>query len=106
MDGAENFSKELYEAFLSIADVTDMENFFRDLCTPAEILAMAERWHVCQLLHRSNLSYREIHRLTGMSLVTIGRVARSLRSEPHGGYHAVLRNLGEHRGLNELKEEG
>jgi uncharacterized protein YerC len=28
-----------------------------------------------------------------VSLVTIGRVARFLRNEPHGGYHAVLGKL-------------
>jgi TrpR-related protein YerC/YecD len=94
MGAAEKFFRELCEAFLAIADVPGMENFLRDLCTPAEIAAMAERWHVCRLLQRGNLSYREIHQLTGVSLVTIGRVARFLRNEPHGGYHAVLGKLG------------
>ncbi|MDR0727810.1 MAG: trp operon repressor [Puniceicoccales bacterium] len=93
MGMAEDFFRELCEALLTAADIGEMENFLRDLCTPAEIAAMAERWHVCRLLHRSNLSYREIHRLTGVSLVTIGRVARFLRNEQHGGYHVILKKL-------------
>jgi TrpR-related protein YerC/YecD len=93
MGTAENFFRELCGAFLAVADVAGMENFFRDLCTPMEIASMAERWRVCRLLHGTDLSYREIHRLTGVSLVTIGRVARFLRNEPHGGYHAVLGKL-------------
>ncbi|MDR2677694.1 MAG: trp operon repressor [Puniceicoccales bacterium] len=93
MGVVEDFFQELCEAFLAAADVTEMENFLRDLCTPAEIAAMAERWHVCRLLHGTNLSYREIHRLTGVSLVTIGRVARFLRNESNGGYHRILKKI-------------
>ena len=36
------------------------------------------------------MSYREINAQTGVSTTTIGRVARFLRDEPHGGYRAVL----------------
>ncbi|MDR1456853.1 MAG: trp operon repressor [Puniceicoccales bacterium] len=93
MGMAETFFKELCEAFLTITDNNEMENFLRDLCTPTEIAALSERWHVCRLLHRDELSYREIHRLTGVSLVTIGRVARFLRTDSHGGYHALLRKF-------------
>ena len=90
--GEDSF-KELCAALLAVRDIGDVENFLRDLCTPAEIAAMIGRWHVCRLLNENGLSYREIHRLTGVSLATIGRVARFLRNEHHGGYHAVLKKL-------------
>lgn len=62
----------------------------RDLCTPSEIRALAERWHVAQLLDASDMSYRDIHEATGVSTTTIVRIGRFLRDEPHQGYrHAI-----------------
>ena len=63
----------------------------RDLCTPAELQAMADRWAVVELLERG-LAYREIHKQTGVSVTTIGRVARFLMSG-NGGYRAVTERL-------------
>src|SRR5947209_15393901 len=65
-----------------------------DLCTPAEIRTMAERWHVARLLDGTNLSYREIHDATGVSTTTIVRVARFLKQEPHQGYRHALDTIG------------
>ena len=59
--------------------------------TPAELQAMADRWAVVELLERS-LPYREIHKQTGVSVTTIGRVARYLTSG-NGGYRAVTERL-------------
>jgi uncharacterized protein YerC len=39
-----------------------------------------------------DLPYREIHRLTGVSVTTIGRVARYLNSG-NGGYHLAAQRL-------------
>jgi uncharacterized protein YerC len=36
------------------------------------------------------LSYRDIHALTGVSVTTIGRVARFLQQESFRGYRLVL----------------
>jgi len=66
--------------------------FLRDLCTPAEIQAMSDRWAVVEPLERG-LPYREIHRLTGVSVTTIGRVARFLNTG-NGGYVTAARRLG------------
>ena len=52
---------------------------------------MADRWAVVDPLKRS-LPYREIHRLTGVSVTTIGRVARFL-SGGSGGYATAARRL-------------
>jgi TrpR-related protein YerC/YecD len=71
-----------------------MGRFLNDLCTPAEIRTLAERWHVARLLDGTSLSYREIHDATGVSTTTIVRVARFLRQEPHQGYRRALDSLG------------
>ena len=65
--------------------------FLRDLCTPAEVQAMADRWAVVESLKRG-LPYREIHRLSGVSVTTIGRVARFL-AQGNGGYATAARRL-------------
>lgn len=77
----------LYEAVLTLKDSAECEAFFRDLCTPAELQAMADRWRVVDLLDKG-IAYREIHDLTGVSVTTIGRVARFLE-QGHGGYRAA-----------------
>jgi len=68
----------------------------RSLCTA--ILALrsieecrSDRWAVVELLERG-LPYREIHRQTGVSVTTVGRVARYLTSG-NGGYRAVTDRL-------------
>jgi TrpR-related protein YerC/YecD len=72
----------------------EMSRLLTDLCTPAEIRTLAERWHVARLLDGTQLSYRDIHEATGVSTTTIVRVARFLRQEPHKGYRAAIDKLG------------
>lgn len=81
---------ELARALTSVKDPSEMERFLIDLCTPAELRALSERWHVACLLDRTDMSYRDINADTGVSTTTIGRVARFLKDEPHQGYRAVL----------------
>jgi len=78
----------LFRAVLSLADVHEIRNFFKDLCTPAELQALVDRWQVVELLQQ-DLPYRRIHDLTGVSVTTIGRVARFL-TDGFGGYAAAL----------------
>lgn len=85
--------QELFEALLLIKTPDEMRRFFKDLCTPQEIKALAERWRVCKLLDQKTFSYREISSLTGASLATIGRVARFLNTEPHHGYQLILKRM-------------
>ena len=85
----QNDVSDLCDAFLSLESGDEVMMFLRDLCTPQEINALQERWRVCQLLDRG-LSYRDIHRTTGASLTTVGRVARFLRNEPYQGSRSVL----------------
>ncbi len=81
-------SRDLYRAILTLRSVEDCERFFGDLCTPAELLAMADRWRVAQLVDQQ-IPYREIQQKTGVSTATITRVARSLQYG-EGGYRTVL----------------
>lgn len=80
----------LAAALASISDAGEMQRFLVDLCTPAELRALSERWHVAQILDAGESSYRDISTQTGVSTTTIGRVARFLKDEPHQGYRAVL----------------
>jgi TrpR-related protein YerC/YecD len=80
-------------ALLSPRTPEEMARLLKDLCTPAEIRTLAERWHVAGLLDSTDLSYRDIHEGTGVSTTTIVRVARFLRQEPHLGYRRALDRL-------------
>ncbi|PHR92322.1 MAG: TrpR like protein, YerC/YecD [Robiginitomaculum sp.] len=82
--------KDLASALRASQSVEEVENFLVDLCTPAEVRALSERWHVAKLLDKGELSYRDIHAQTGVSTTTIGRVARFLNEEPHQGYRTIL----------------
>lgn len=81
----------LYRAILTLRDETECRNFFSDLCTPAELEALVDRWSVVAHL-RAGVPYRRIHELTGVSVTTIGRVARFLTAGS-GGYRTVLERL-------------
>jgi TrpR-related protein YerC/YecD len=84
----------LCDALLTAQNRDEMRRLLFDLCTPAEIRTLAERWHVARLLDDTDLPYREIHDRTGVSTTTIVRVGRFLRQEPHQGYRAALDRLG------------
>jgi len=88
---------ELARALLTPRDPAEMARLLTDLCTPAEIRTLAERWHVARLLDETPLSYRDIHDATGVSTTTIVRVARFLRQEPHQGYRAAIDRLKDTR---------
>ena len=81
----------LFQAVLSLQDVSECRNFFKDLCTPAELQALVDRWQVVELLEQE-LPYRRIHDLTGVSVTTVGRVARFL-SDGFGGYRTAFDRL-------------
>jgi len=82
--------KALAEALAALRDPAEVAAFLRDLCTPAELEAMTDRWRVVPLL-LEGVPYREIHQRTGVSVTTVGRVARTLE-HGDGGYHAAVRH--------------
>lgn len=87
--------RSLAAAMLTLGTPDELRAFLRDLCTPAELQAMADRWAVVECLQK-DLPYREIHRLTGVSVTTIGRVARYLGAG-NGGYSLAVRRLENNR---------
>jgi TrpR-related protein YerC/YecD len=85
----------LVEALLAMRSAPELRAFLADLCTPAELEAIADRWRVVPLL-LEGLAYREIHDRTGVSVTTIGRIARCLDLGAGGYRLAADRVLGEH----------
>lgn len=83
--------RKLFAAVAALRSPEECRAFFHDLCTPAELQAMADRWMVVEYVQRG-LPYREIHRLTGVSVTTIGRVARFVASG-NGGYALAAQRL-------------
>ncbi|MBA2710421.1 MAG: transposase [Tatlockia sp.] len=84
---------QLMHAISLLKDEQEALAFFTDLCTPAEIEAMRDRWEVVPLL-RQGLPYRSINEQTGVSVTTVTRVARSL-SLGAGGYNLIADRLEE-----------
>lgn len=85
----------LCRAVLRLRTVAECRAFLRDLCTPAELQAMKDRWLVAELLHQG-LTYRQIHDRTGVSITTIGRVARYLHGGD-GGYALAIKRAANRR---------
>ena len=56
----DRLTDELCDALLTPDSRDQVRLLLRDLCTPAELKALAERWHVARLLDGTKLSYREI----------------------------------------------
>ena len=83
-------TEDLATALASLRSDEEARLLLRDLCTPAEVRTLAERWQVAKLLDEGKLTYREIHDATGVSTTTIVRVARFLKEEQNGGYRLLL----------------
>jgi TrpR-related protein YerC/YecD len=79
---------DLFAAMTLLKTAEDFEKFFIDLCTPKELKDMAGRWLTARLLSEG-LPYRQIYEQTGVSTVTVTRVARSLETGA-GGYRLLL----------------
>lgn len=90
---------------LSVLDtVEEVQAFLLDLCTPAELEALADRWRVVPYLLEGT-AYREIHDRTAVSVTTIGRVARFL-SDGNDGYNTAIRKLKRRKQWPETDAEG
>ncbi len=82
-------AESLYQAFLTLENPVEVRQFLLDLCTPSEVEAIVDRWWTASLL-KEERSYREISEITGVSVTTIGRVARFL-TMGEGGYRLAMR---------------
>ena len=83
-----NETDRLFEVILSLRTKEETTRFFRDLCTLAELEAMAHRWQVAELVDQG-LPYLEVATRTGASTTTVTRVAHWLR-HGEGGYRLAL----------------
>jgi TrpR-related protein YerC/YecD len=80
---------ELFATIASFRGPEQMRRFLRDLCTPGELDAMAQRWEVAKLVNQG-VPYLEISKRTGASTATVTRVAQWLH-HGEGGYLEALR---------------
>lgn len=83
--------RQLFKAMATLQNAQEAEQFLTDLCTPAELQAMADRWLVVKPIKKGD-SYRKIYEDTGVSVTTVGRVARSLNLGS-GGYDVIYQRL-------------
>jgi len=84
---------DLFAALTRLESSEEFRAFFADLCTPAELRSMADRWRVARLL-KEGMPYRVINERTGVSTATITRVARSMTYGANG-YQILLKRLEE-----------
>ena len=84
---------KMYEAILSLQTMEECMNFFDDLCTVSELMAMEQRYQVAACLNEGMI-YNDILAETGASSATISRVNRSLQYGK-GGYAVVFDRLRE-----------
>jgi len=83
--------KSLEEIFQNLSNFKSKQDFwsvFRDICTLAELKAIAERWEVAKALHQG-MSYREVSKKLGVSTTTVTRVAHWME-HGRGGYSLLL----------------
>src|SRR5688572_3498121 len=86
----EELTDGLCDALLTPRSREEMRRLLRDLCTPSELTALAERWHVARLLDGTDLSYRQIHDGTGVSTAATVRVGRFIGQEGPQGYRGAI----------------
>ena len=86
-------AEDLYAAILQLQTVEEVESFFFDLCTPAELEGIVDRLRVAQMLVQK-MPYRQIAAETNVSTATIVRVARFLNNG-NDGYRTIMRRLGK-----------
>ena len=84
---------ELFTAILTLKTPDEAREFFYDLCTPAVLEGLVDRWRAAQMLLEKT-PYRKIAEDTKVSTATIVRVARFLNNG-FGGYKKVMKRLGK-----------
>jgi TrpR-related protein YerC/YecD len=78
----------LAEAFVSLRSTDEVKRFLRDLCTRAELEALAHRWLIARLLEEG-LSYLAVAERAEASTTTVTRVSQWLHHGA-GGYQVAL----------------
>ena len=78
----------LLDAVLTLKTRGEAYQFFEDLCTGAELQAMAQRFRLAGKL-RHKVTHQKIVEQTGSSTATVARVSRCL-NHGAGGYALVM----------------
>ena len=84
---------DLFDTFTKFENSEEAKQFFEDLCTPTDLIAMAARWRVVNEL-KQNKPYRQIHAETGVSLTTISRIARCI-TYGTSGYNTIYERINQ-----------
>ncbi len=84
---------DLFDAILALQTLEEARNFFYDLCTPAELEGLIDRWRVAKMLTQKT-PYRKIAQETNVSTATIVRVARFLNNG-FDGYKTIMQRQGK-----------
>lgn len=87
----DEMTDRLFEAILLLKNIEECYDFFEDICTIAEIKALAQRLEVARMLSKGK-TYTEISEKTGASTATISRVNRCLNYGADG-YKIILERL-------------
>jgi len=82
---------KLFEAIKTLNGFEEYRSFFQDILTPAEFQAIKDRWAVATLLYEG-YTYREINKISGVSIATVARVTRCISNGP-GGYQLALERV-------------
>ncbi len=80
--------KKLIKALSRFDSETEIKEFITDLCTPAELKSLADRFVVAEMI-QEGWDYRSISEKTKCSTATITRVARALKFG-EGGYQKAI----------------
>ncbi len=91
--------EELLSALVSLTHNEEAFRLLEDLCTPREILEIAQRLTVAGMLS-GGAHYATIQEKTGASATTIARVSKAL-NYGSGGYQRALEMLAEDRAAAE-----
>ena len=75
--------EDLFNAILSLESTEECYAFCEDICTVNELLSIAQRFHVGEMLLEDK-TYKEISAVTGASTTTISRVNRLLNDDERG----------------------
>lgn len=82
---------DFFESVLLLKNPDECYKFFEDICTIAELGAIAQRLKVARML-RDKKTVHEISETTGISTATISRVNKCLNYGT-GGYDMILSRL-------------
>lgn len=83
--------KSLLETIVRIETSAELKDFLSDLCTPAELESLSDRWEVAKMIDGGQ-NYRDIAEKTKISTTTITRVGRALKYGT-GGYKKAISKI-------------